>query len=172
MNASLKSVSRSRSGSNQIHGRASAHAVQPDIIAEEGVLEMPGEMQLYHGGKVPGVRIAWRVVGPANAPVVCALGGISANRYVCTTEDLKQSWWGQIAGTGCPLDSDRFRVLSFDYLGGSGDSTGPGRRRRLPERFQLRPGRCAPRAAGSAEHQVPACHRRRLIRRHGGARFR
>jgi len=116
MNASLKSVSRSRSGSTQIHGRASAH---------EGVLEMPGEMSLYHGGKLTGVHIAWRFVGPADAPVVCALGGISANRRVCTTEEPKNSWWGQIAGAGCALDSDRFRVLSFDYLGASGDTTGP-----------------------------------------------
>ncbi len=60
-----------------------------------------------------------------NAPVVCALGGISANRHACTTDDPKQSWWGQVAGAGCALDSDRFRVLCFDYLGGSGDSTGP-----------------------------------------------
>src|SRR6185436_17661422 len=39
--------------------------------------------------------------------------------------DPKQSWWGQIAGIGCPLDSNRVRVLSFDFLGGSGDTTGP-----------------------------------------------
>jgi homoserine O-acetyltransferase len=117
MNASLKSVSsKSRSGSTQIHGRASAH---------EGVLEMSGGMSLYHGSRLAAVRIAWRIVGPAEAPVVCALGGISANRRVCTTEEPKHSWWGQIAGAGCALDSDRFRVLSFDYLGGSGDTTGP-----------------------------------------------
>ncbi len=118
MNASLKSVpARARSASGQTHGR--------DVVAHEGVLEMPGEMSLNHGGRLTGVHIAWRLVGPANAPVVCALGGISANRRVCTTEDARQSWWGQVAGAGCALDSDRFRVLGFDYLGGSGDSTGP-----------------------------------------------
>ena len=123
MNASLKSVSgRSRPASGQAHGRT---ASPQDVVAHEGVLEMPGEMSLHYGGKLAGPRIAWRIVGPANAPVVCALGGISANRRVCTTEEPKQSWWGQIAGAGCALDSDRFRVLSFDYLGGSGDSTGP-----------------------------------------------
>jgi homoserine O-acetyltransferase len=125
MNASLKSVpSKSRSGSSQAHGRAPAHDAS-DIIAVEGVLEMPGEMALYHGGKLANVHVAWRIVGPVKAPVVCALGGISANRRVCTTEEPRQSWWGQVAGAGCALDSDRFRVLSFDYLGGSGDTTGP-----------------------------------------------
>jgi homoserine O-acetyltransferase/O-succinyltransferase len=121
MNASLKPVpSKTRSGSHQTHARAHA-----DIVAHEGVLEMPGEMSLYHGGKLENVQVAWRIVGPAEAPVVCALGGISANRRSCTTEDPKQSWWAQIAGAGCPLDSSRFRVLGFDFLGGSGDTTGP-----------------------------------------------
>jgi homoserine O-acetyltransferase len=118
MNASLKSVSGTRSG--QPVG-ASAR----DIGAHEGMLEMRGDMPLYHGGKLSGVRIAWRIVGPADAPVVCALGGISANRRVCTAEDPRQGWWGQIVGSGCALDADRFRVLSFDYLGGSGETTGP-----------------------------------------------
>src|SRR5687768_9093445 len=115
MNASLKSVSgKSRAASGHSH-----------VIAHEGVLRMPGEMALYHGGKLAGAHIAWRIVGPANAPVVCALGGISANRRVCVTDEPRQSWWGQIAGASRALDSDSFRVLSFDYLGGSGDSTGP-----------------------------------------------
>src|SRR5688572_2633444 len=118
MNASLKSVSGTRSG--QPVGVSAR-----DIGTHEGVLEMQGEMSLHHGGKLSGVRVAWRLVGPAEAPVVCALGGISANRRVCTTEDPRQSWWGQIVGSGCALDADRFRVLSFDYLGGSGETTGP-----------------------------------------------
>src|SRR5262245_44295300 len=115
MNASLKSVPV----------RSSVTALAQSAPVQEGVLEMRGEMPLYHGGKLSGVRIAWRLSGPAEAPVVCALGGISANRRVCVTEDPRQSWWGQIAGSGCALDADRFRILSFDYLGGSGDSTGP-----------------------------------------------
>lgn len=122
MNASLKPVpSKSRSGLNQTHARAHA-----DIVAHEGVLEMPGGMSLYHGGKLANVNVAWRIVGPEDAPVICALGGISANRRACTTDDPKQSWWAQIAGAGCPLDSSRFRVLGFDFLGGTGDTTGPG----------------------------------------------
>jgi homoserine O-acetyltransferase len=126
MNASLKSVpSKSRTGSAQTSGRAPVHAPGADLIAHEGVLEMPGEMRLFHGGKLANVHVAWRIVGPAEAPVVCALGGISANRRACTTDDPKQSWWPQIAGIGCALDSSRFRVLGFDFLGGSGDTTGP-----------------------------------------------
>jgi homoserine O-acetyltransferase len=126
MNASLKSVpAQGRSASTRAADSLARVPSAHDVIAIEGVLEMPGEMALHHGGRLAGVHVAWRVVGPANAPVVCALGGISANRYVCTTEDPRQSWWGQIVGAGCALDANRFRVLSFDFLGGSGDTTGP-----------------------------------------------
>jgi homoserine O-acetyltransferase/O-succinyltransferase len=94
-----------------------------DCASREGVLEIPGEMALYHGGCLKEVRIAWRICGPAGAPVVCALGGISAHRRVCGTDDPRESWWPQIAGSGRPLDSDHLRILSFDFLGGSGEST-------------------------------------------------
>ncbi len=170
MNASLKSVP---STSARTSGQGSPRlAPVPGVVAIEGVLEMPGEMSLYHGGKLSDVKIAWRMVGPENAPVVCALGGISANRRVCTTDDPKSSWWGQVAGVGCALDSDRFRVLSFDYLGGSAESTGPVDGVEFLEHFQLRPGRRAARGAGSSQHQIPARDRQRLVRRHGRAGFR
>lgn len=93
-------------------------------VAREGVLEIPGEMALYHGGRLSGVRIAWRWVGPANAPVICALGGISAHRRVAR-ETKGSGWWSEVAGPCQALDTHRYRILSFDYLGGSGETTGP-----------------------------------------------
>jgi homoserine O-acetyltransferase len=128
MNASLESLPVA-----QRHSASSAIAPSPntfvalatDITIREGVLEIPGDFSLFHGGKLAAVRIAWRIAGPAGAPVVCALGGISANRRVCLTEDPRQQWWSQIAGPDRPLDVNRFLILSFDYLGGSGESTGP-----------------------------------------------
>lgn len=109
-----------------------------DPVVREGVLEIPGETALYHGGRLSGVRLAWRMVGPANAPVVCALGGISAGRRVCLAEEPRHhaegseirhrelsGWWSDIAGPARPLDTHRYRILSFDYLGGSGETTGP-----------------------------------------------
>ena len=99
----------------------------PEMVVREGVLDVPGEVSLYHGGCLSGVRIAWRLAGPANAPVVCALGGISAHRRVFDQENPKQGWWSEVVGPGQALDAERFRVLSFDYLGGSAETTGPGR---------------------------------------------
>ncbi len=100
-----------------------AHPLSPPC--REGAFEVPGQLLLHHGGRLRGVRVAWRLVGPQDAPVVCALGGISANRRVCLTEKPRDSWWSEVAGPGRPLDTERYRVLSFDYLGGSGETTGP-----------------------------------------------
>jgi homoserine O-acetyltransferase len=119
MNASLDSVP------GALRPSTSAVSGQGDPGVREGLLEIPGVVSLHHGGKLDGLHVAWRLVGPANAPVVCALGGISAHRRVCLTEDPRQSWWSEVAGPSRPLDTHRFRILSFDYIGGSAESTGP-----------------------------------------------
>jgi homoserine O-acetyltransferase len=128
MNASLESLpvtTRHTASSAVVPLPSTLVALATGISIREGILEIPGELALYHGGKLSNIRIAWRLAGPAGAPVVCALGGISANRRVCLAEDPRQEWWSQIAGPDRPLDVNQFRILSFDYLGGSGDSTGP-----------------------------------------------
>jgi len=90
----------------------------------EGVLQVEAPFPLHFGGRLDGVRIAWRLVGSAQAPVVAALGGISAGRTVADDGD-KKGWWGDIVGPGRPLDTNRWQVLGIDFLGGSGQSTGP-----------------------------------------------
>ena len=64
MNASLDTVpALTRQGSARVG--APVH----DLTVREGILEIPGEVSLFHGGKLPGMRVAWRMVGPANAPI-------------------------------------------------------------------------------------------------------
>ena len=94
------------------------------VAVREGVLELDGALPLHLGGRLEHVRIAWRLVGDPTAPVIAALGGISAGRAVIDTESGK-GWWGDIIGPGRALDSSRYRILGFDFLGGSGSSTGP-----------------------------------------------
>jgi homoserine O-acetyltransferase len=94
-------------------------------VAEEGVLAVAGEFRLHHGGVLRDVRIGWRLEGAAGAPVVAALGGISAHRRIYSATDRRYGWWPELAGPGLPLDSARFRLLGIDFLGGSGSSTGP-----------------------------------------------
>lgn len=95
-----------------------------EASVQEGVLELAGAFKLHFGGQLNNVLIAWRLAGEAG-PVVAALGGISAGRYV--TGSAPRGWWSDIVGIGAPLDLRRHRVLGFDFLGGSGETTGPGR---------------------------------------------
>ena len=90
----------------------------------EGIVRLPSPLSLHHGGELTDAVMAWRIVGPAGAPLVLAVGGISGHRRV-GAED--RGWWSPVVGAGRALDTDRYRVLGVDYLGGSADSTGPAR---------------------------------------------
>lgn len=91
----------------------------------EGVLEAAGEWALQHGGSLRDVRLAWRLTGAADAPLVCAMGGVWCDRRLYEPGEPRRGCWREIVGPGRPLDADRYRILSFDYLAGKGESTGP-----------------------------------------------
>lgn len=120
-------VSRVAGGAASV---ASADGVTAGADKREGVLEIPGRVTLHHGGTLEGVRVGWQLTGPVTAPVVVALGGISANRRVeaverSGAERTEAGWWSEVAGPGLALPTDQLRVLSFDYLGGNGETSGP-----------------------------------------------
>jgi homoserine O-acetyltransferase len=100
-----------------------AAVMDPEVT--QGLLALPRPFPLHHGGTLDEVRVAWRLEGLAGAPVVVALGGISAHRRIYSTQDPREGWWSELAGPGLPLDAARFRLLGFDFLGGSGETTGP-----------------------------------------------
>jgi homoserine O-acetyltransferase len=91
---------------------------------EEGQVDLP-DLPLRYGGRLAPVTIAWRLAGAPGAPIVAALGGISAHRRVFDGNDPWLGWWSAFVGPGLPLDTTRFRVLGIDWLGGSAGSTGP-----------------------------------------------
>jgi homoserine O-acetyltransferase len=73
---------------------------------------------------------AHEIVGPAGAPVVVALGGISATRHVCASaSDAAPGWWNDVVGVGRAIDTQRYQVLGLDFLDGGCDEAG------LPERI-------------------------------------
>src|SRR5438270_4020228 len=129
MNLSVESVPIITPRLPSVRPPAPAEPPGPDASmaypVREGVLAMPAVFPLEHGGELRDARLGWRLVGAAGAPVVCALGGISANREVCLASDPRNGWWSEIVGPGGALDTDEYQVLGFDYLGASGDSTGP-----------------------------------------------
>ncbi len=112
MDQALKPSTRDGDGGSQAH-------------AGSGVLTLARSLSLHHGGELIEPRLAWRLAGRPDAPVVAALGGISAHRRVFDVAQPRAGWWWEVVGPGLSLDSEQVRVLGIDYLGGSGESTGP-----------------------------------------------
>jgi homoserine O-acetyltransferase len=102
---------------------ADSHAASAEAV--QGVMQLTGRLSLHHGGSLDQPSLGWRLAGKPGAPIVVALGGISAHRRVFDPDEPRAGWWYEIAGPGRALDSTRVRVLGIDYLGGSGESTGP-----------------------------------------------
>jgi homoserine O-acetyltransferase len=105
-----------------VHSPADGASGTVGVPAREGILELPGALRLHFGGCIENVRVAWRVMGD-RGPLVAALGGISAGRLVANGS--LRGWWSEIVGPGGALDTNRCQVLGIDYLGGSGQTTGP-----------------------------------------------
>jgi len=80
-------------------------------------------LPLRHAG-VRDLTIAYECVGPADAPVVLAAGGISAHKHVLASANFPEAgWWQSQSGVG--LDLGRVRVLAIDWLGADGSLDAP-----------------------------------------------
>ena len=89
---------------------------------QQGVLDLPQPFRLESGQVLENARLAWQCAGPADAPLIIALGGISAHRRPCSGDG--NGWWESQCGEGKTLDTQRYRVLGIDWLGGCDQSTG------------------------------------------------
>src|SRR6185437_4068697 len=68
---------------------------------------------------------SYEVTGPPAAPLVVALGGISASRHVTSTvDDTSDGWWQDLVGEGRAIDTNVYRVLSLDYIDGGSTKDG------------------------------------------------
>lgn len=76
------------------------------------------DMAVSHGWTRRAVPApAFEITGPARAPVVAVLGGISSSRHVTATGDgASAGWWEDVVRAGGPIDTRRYRVISFDYV--------------------------------------------------------
>src|SRR5450631_3703160 len=104
-----------------VQGADNGHSSGGEPPVYDAVLPLPGPWRLHYGDVLPNARIAFRLVGPEDAPVVVVVGGISAHRLADGTE----GWWSEIVGPGLGIDTRRYRVLGIDYLGGRGASSTP-----------------------------------------------
>lgn len=95
------------------------------VPVREGILKLSAPLPLAFGGHLDAVGVAWRITGNPQAPLVAALGGISAGRVVADVGRTEKGWWSGIIGVDKALDLNQYQVLGIDFLGGSGMTTGP-----------------------------------------------
>jgi len=61
----------------------------------------------------------YELSGSEHAPLIVALGGISAHAHVTATRhDPTPGWWNDIVGDDRAIDTRRYRVLGVDFLDG------------------------------------------------------
>ena len=85
---------------------------------------------LHYADSLRDAKMAFRLTGNAQGPVIAVLGGISAHRIVSGAQGL--GWWPEMVGPGLGVDTREYRVLGVDYLGGWGESSTPASGGRFP----------------------------------------
>ena len=82
-------------------------------------------LDLRHAGTAA-LDLAYECIGPAQAPLVIVLGGISAHRQLIDAEEgSRQGWLPDLVGQGRTLDPARCRLLSIDWIGADGQFDAP-----------------------------------------------
>ena len=85
-----------------------AYATEQDVGLPRALRDFGGQVRL-------------RLSGPASAPLIVALGGISADRFVSDRDDGGPGWWPGLVGAGSAIDPARYRILGMDF---AADPTG------------------------------------------------
>lgn len=83
-----------------------------------------GSLVLESGALLTDVELAYEIAGPEEAPVVLACHALTGNHYTVGSPE-SPGWWNGLVGPGCPVDTNRYRVITFNVLGGCSGSTGP-----------------------------------------------
>lgn len=80
-------------------------------------IDVPMPAHLRHLGETTLARLT----GNPDGPLIVALGGISANRFVASGEYRSIGWWPGLVGAGLAVDPARHHILGLDF---AADETG------------------------------------------------
>ena len=90
-----------------------------------------GGFRLEEGGSLPRVDVAWESCGlvrSENDNVVFICHALTGDAHVAGRhpgEDESSGWWESIVGPGKAIDTNRYRVVCANVLGGCKGTTGP-----------------------------------------------
>ncbi len=91
----------------------------------------PGGFKLEEGGSLCRVDVAWESCGlekPENDNVVFICHALTGDAHVAgqyAHESEPSGWWEGIVGPGRAIDTNRYRVICANVLGGCKGTTGP-----------------------------------------------
>ena len=95
-------------------------------------LELPeGGFRLEDGGTLPRIDVAWESCGletPANDNVIFICHALTGDAHVAGMrpgETESSGWWDGVVGPGKAIDTNRYRVVCANVLGGCKGTTGP-----------------------------------------------
>lgn len=98
---------------------ASQDASRAPVSARDVLAPIPDDWRGERGARLQDQTVRARLVGRTDAPVVAALGGISADRFVAQEDKTSGAphpgWWREVARQGGGIDLDRFQVLGVDF---------------------------------------------------------
>lgn len=86
-----------------------------DWEARDIAAPIPEDWRTGAGDALDDGVVRARIVGRAGAPVVVAIGGISADRFAAEEPNRSRGWWSGLVRAGGGVNLDRFRVLSIDF---------------------------------------------------------
>jgi len=89
-----------------------------------------GGMQMWRGGRLPEVTLAYESWGELSAKAdnaILIFTGLSPSAHAASSsKDPSPGWWEYMIGPGKAIDTERFFVVCANSLGGCYGSTGPG----------------------------------------------
>ena len=91
---------------------------------------LPGPLALDGGGTLAPVEIAYETYGTLNADASNAIllcHALTGDQHAASNHGItgKPGWWKRMVGSGKPIDTDRYCVISSNVIGGCMGSSGP-----------------------------------------------
>jgi homoserine O-acetyltransferase len=87
-----------------------------------------GSFTMHRGGSLQSPTLAYETLGKLNAAkdnAVLIFSGLSPSAHAASSDiDRSAGWWEEMIGSGLPIDTDKYFVISVNSLGSCFGSTG------------------------------------------------